>query len=400
MRILFITEAQVFGGVDVFNRGLILGLIQKDDSILVDVLINRCHEAVSWYSKWIKDNSNGNVNLQFMETPSYHVFANSFGMFSRIFCKIARFAIEGYMVLCSFYHLRRNRNLYDLVFVSNGGHPGGRACRSYAVAASLLSMKTVYLAHSSPVLSWKYNVFEMLMDMVISTKARLLSVSSYTARSMSKRFLRKKFDYIYNGISPVSVDNKRGKQFTVLCPVGVFNIAKGIEYLLDAAKRLNKLYKGKILIKIVGKGEREPFYRKYIERNRIEIVEIHPFTYNIGLFYREVDVVVLPSIDEESFGLVLIEAMSLGIPVIGANTNGIPEVVGKGEACAGIIVPKKNGKEIAQAIEKLFCDRSFYDAIATKAKQRYEKNFTKDHMISNYYKFLVDYVQKMNNRKG
>ena len=59
------------------------------------------------------------------------------------------------------------------------------------------------------------------------------------------------------------------------------------------------------------------------------------------------DIFILPSI-LEGFGIVLLEAMAMGIPVVATNVHGIKEVVINGES--GILVPPKSADAIADAI--------------------------------------------------
>jgi glycosyltransferase involved in cell wall biosynthesis len=68
---------------------------------------------------------------------------------------------------------------------------------------------------------------------------------------------------------------------------------------------------------------------------------------------RNSDLLVLPSYTE-AFGMVLLEAQALGIPVIGSDTGGIPETMDIGKS--GLITPVGNAEALALAIEKLLDD--------------------------------------------
>ena len=174
---------------------------------------------------------------------------------------------------------------------------------------------------------------------------------------------------------------------------------KGVEYLLQAADLLGKKYKDQIAINLVGKGEREICYRKFLEDRKISIVKIHPFTHNIETFFEKTDTVILPSVAYESFGLVLLEGMRMGIPVIGTDTEGIPEVIGRGEEAGGLIVPPRDGSAIAEAIEKMFLDKELYNELREKGKKRYQSFFTNEHMVENYYKYITyRLAEKVENR--
>lgn len=91
-------------------------------------------------------------------------------------------------------------------------------------------------------------------------------------------------------------------------------------------------------------------------------------------------IVVLPSL-AESFGFVLVEAMSFGKPVVAAATGGIPEVVANGET--GLLVPQADAKALADAITKLLRQPDLAQAFGQAGRSR-SQMFTFDKMISGY----------------
>jgi len=91
-------------------------------------------------------------------------------------------------------------------------------------------------------------------------------------------------------------------------------------------------------------------------------------------------VVVLPSL-AESFGFVLLEAMSLGKPVVASTTGGIPEVVSHGET--GLLVPPGDVLSLADSIIRVLLQPDLAAELATKGKQR-ARLFTFDKMIRGY----------------
>jgi glycosyltransferase involved in cell wall biosynthesis len=79
------------------------------------------------------------------------------------------------------------------------------------------------------------------------------------------------------------------------------------------------------------------------------------------------DVLLMPSL-QESFGLMSIEAMSCGVPVIAAEGTALPNVVKNGEG--GIVVPSKDSKGIADALELLYNDRIYLNQLSLTARRR------------------------------
>jgi glycosyltransferase involved in cell wall biosynthesis len=74
-------------------------------------------------------------------------------------------------------------------------------------------------------------------------------------------------------------------------------------------------------------------------------------------FYRDADIFVLPSITE-AFGVVFLEAMAAGLPVIGTNVGGIPEIIRNGQN--GMLVPPDRPDLLGKAIIELLSNRDLY----------------------------------------
>ena len=100
--------------------------------------------------------------------------------------------------------------------------------------------------------------------------------------------------------------------------------------------------------------------------------------------YKTANVFVLPAIvdskgDTEGLGVVLIEAMELGLPIVASNVGGIPDVVIDGES--GILVPEKNPVALADAFKRLASDPSLVEKLLAGARNRIDKCFTWDGII-------------------
>ncbi|MEH2418600.1 glycosyltransferase family 4 protein [Nostoc sp.] len=85
----------------------------------------------------------------------------------------------------------------------------------------------------------------------------------------------------------------------------------------------------------------------------------------VALFYSKADVFVYPS-HYEGFGLPVLEAMTLGAPVISSNTSSIPEVTGD----AAILVDPNNPVQLAEAILKVISDSELRQELINKGKAR------------------------------
>ena len=100
--------------------------------------------------------------------------------------------------------------------------------------------------------------------------------------------------------------------------------------------------------------------------------------------YKTANVFVLPAIvdhkgDTEGLGVVLIEAMELGLPIVASNVGGIPDVVVDGKS--GILVAEKDPVALAEAFKRLEADPALIQKLLAGARKRIEECFTWDGII-------------------
>ena len=77
---------------------------------------------------------------------------------------------------------------------------------------------------------------------------------------------------------------------------------------------------------------------------------------------------VLPSVSDESFGMVLVEAMACGIPVIASDIGGIPTVVDHGKN--GLLVPPRDARALADAIQRVLDNPAFAQRLGAEGRRR------------------------------
>ncbi|HEY4752486.1 MAG TPA: glycosyltransferase family 4 protein, partial [Candidatus Limnocylindrales bacterium] len=99
----------------------------------------------------------------------------------------------------------------------------------------------------------------------------------------------------------------------------------------------------------------------------------------LGLAYEHADVFVAPS-RYESFGLVFVEAMQRGLPVIGTAVGGVPEVVRDG--VDGTLVPPDDPAGLTAAILGMVRDPAVREAMGRAGRARYDAEFTSDAMVA------------------
>ena len=178
---------------------------------------------------------------------------------------------------------------------------------------------------------------------------------------------------------PHAINNK----FKILF-VGRHIERKGICYLIEAAKYLPR---DKFEIRIVGVGDLTEQLKQQAAavNDGAEIIftgKLSPE--DLANEYKTANVFTLPAIvdhkgDTEGLGVVLIEAMELGLPIIASNVGGIPDVVVDGES--GILVPEKDPAALADAFKRLEADPTLIQKLLAGARNRIDKCFTWDGII-------------------
>jgi len=98
------------------------------------------------------------------------------------------------------------------------------------------------------------------------------------------------------------------------------------------------------------------------------------------------DVLVFPSQWDEPFARIVIEAMAVGLAVIGTRTGGTSEILIDGET--GLVFPAGDSIALANAIERLMDDRALCEQLARSGRQTVLNNFTRAHMVDRFERYL------------
>ncbi len=109
--------------------------------------------------------------------------------------------------------------------------------------------------------------------------------------------------------------------------------------------------------------------------------------------YQNASVFVLPSTGKtESFGMVMIEAMACGVPVIGTNVGGIPLVIE--DKKTGLIVPPSDVRAMSEAIRSVLDDPAKAAKLSNRAYQKVQRLYAWPTLVEQY----MDVVRRVSNR--
>ncbi len=104
--------------------------------------------------------------------------------------------------------------------------------------------------------------------------------------------------------------------------------------------------------------------------------------------YRGSDVLVLPAERNETLGQIFIEAMACGLPVIGAKTGGMPEIISDG--FNGYLVQPNDPIVLAQKIEKILGNKVLRDKFIKAGHLTVEEKFTVEKQFANFNTLLAE----------
>lgn len=347
----------IYGGVEKVEFELMLGLSEKN--IRCDML---CAALEGKSKKYVFND--------YSELLTCHSWI-----------KVAATMISPVMV----FTLRRRKNDYDVIHIH---HPDPMAC--LALYLSGYKGKVVLHWHSD-ILKQKFlfRFYKPLQDWILKRADMIVGTSPiYLKESKYLKSVQHKTVCVPIGVDPiipekdkVSVIREKYKGKKIVFSLGRLVAYKGFKYLVEAANYLNDSF----VILIGGTGPLKDELENQIKinslENKVELVG-RISDYMLPSYYGACDVFCLSSIMKtEAFGIVQIEAMSCGKPIVATNIpqSGVPFVNAHGES--GLNVEPSNAEDLARAIMDITKDPDTYSHYSSGARNRYRELFTKEKMI-------------------
>jgi len=172
--------------------------------------------------------------------------------------------------------------------------------------------------------------------------------------------------------------------------VGRLENRKGVMDLLKAYRLLRKAGCECRLL-LAGAGPLEKQVRRYLLTRRtggVELLGRISDTEKTRLF-ATADVFVAPATGRESFGIVLLEAMAAGKPIVASDIHGYRSVVRRGEQ--GLLVPPQNPRALAGALARLLSDDGLRERMGASGRERV-RQFSWENVtakVEAYYEFVI-----------
>jgi glycosyltransferase involved in cell wall biosynthesis len=234
---------------------------------------------------------------------------------------------------------------------------------------------------------------------VYSQVDRLLCVTEKLTQEVRDRvpLVREKISRLYYGVPKPSVNLVEQKAFLEKFPSNKFKVAmfsrledsKGQWRLLEALHLLKNqgldfqiYFFGHFM---GGDGYEEKLKALIAKYALTDSVYWCGFQKNPGELMPCFDLILLPS-DQETFGLVLIEAMAAGVAIMGSNTGGVPEIIEDG--VNGFTFVPNDIKDLSEKIKTILTDKQLREKFINAGWLKYEKLFRADQHFSRLEEIL------------
>lgn len=380
-KILIMHQSKTYAGTDEFAINLIEGLSSR--GFQVEIIINKNKDDLDVFT---------GVPVHFYTSTMLTFYSNSLVVqYLKKIRTVALYPVLVFLHLFSLYKQIRKIKPNNIIII-NGGIPGGLLVFTGALVCGISNIQTLYTVHNFVKYQKLINYANIMIEYITSTfdNIHYVTVSNYAQkRLVEDSHYVKNIGVIYNGIP----NNNKMKDHRKECPefnvvfIGTLIKSKGVSILLDAFMDIGlsnmHLY---LYVKSIDQAYTNKIISIIENQNNIHIILDEHNKQKI--FYNK-HLLVLPSTDYESFGQVLIEAMTFGIPVIGSNGLGISEVVNIDRNIkAGELFDLGDAISLKGKILKFYNTPTLYNTYAKNGPVLYEKYFTREIMVNNYINYL------------
>ena len=246
----------------------------------------------------------------------------------------------------------------------------------------LLNKKLVLHYHNKGVRKNQHRPFDNLLYHILFKNTKIILLSERLYEDISKYVKKEDVFFCPNGIQVINPEEKispTNNSVPQILFLSNLIASKGVYELLYALKILNdnnvKFHCN--FVGGVGDISLKQLNQKINNLNLQNCVSYLGKKYNHEKhkIFQSSDIFVFPTFYEnETFGLVNIEAMMFGLPVISTSEGGIPDIVQDGET--GFIVDKQNPKKLAEKIKQLIDNPEKASLMGEKGRQYFLEKYT------------------------
>ena len=254
-------------------------------------------------------------------------------------------------------------------------------------------------------LSWGLRYVLRILGAYLFNKADAVICVSYGVGEDFKKFffIKKRVQTIYCGIDTAEINklkqvalSKKEKNMLAgdklkIISVGRFEKQKDFATLIRAFAEVNRIIRNSTLI-LIGDGTQKDYLEKLVKKLKLSPkVYFTGWKSNVVKYMGKADVFVLSSF-YEGFGLVILEAMAAGLPIISTNSPyGPSEILGNGKY--GLLVGVGDVGQLVNSCSVLLKDRKKLSSFSKKSKERV-KYFSREKMLRKYSALFNNLIKK------
>jgi glycosyltransferase involved in cell wall biosynthesis len=172
---------------------------------------------------------------------------------------------------------------------------------------------------------------------------------------------------------------------TTLLFFGRITAYKGLDGLLQAYRRL--IPRPGLRLLLVGEGDLRPYRSQMDGLPGIDIVNRWVADEEVGKYFGQANVVVLPYTSASQSGVIALAA-AYGLPVVSTRVGGIPEQVEDG--VSGLLVDPDQPEQLENAIKRLLDEPDLGDRLGRNLKRRFAEDFSWDRLADRVYQACQD----------
>jgi len=266
-----------------------------------------------------------------------------------------------------------NKNKIDIIYLNN------QILRDlvYVIVAESLNVKII--SHQRSMRGKGFN--EKMAEFANNNVDIFIANSNDCQKYWLNNGIEKNIHVAYNFIDQKDFMYKSNISDLDIVNLGVlanFSEAKGHDFLINSFEKLIKVNENYRLI-LGGHGSRKEKIESMVKEKALQhFVQFDGYVENKIDFFSKIDIMIIPS-KNESFGRVILESMSSGIPVIATAVGGIPEIITNN--INGVLVKYGNEEQLIDAIIRMK-DDNLKKKIIINAKEYVGKNFSKNKYLN------------------
>lgn len=249
------------------------------------------------------------------------------------------------------------------------------------LAARQNKIPLIITEHDPFLLNWPKSIYKKWANQKV---AKIIAVSHANQKMLEEIYpeMIGRLTTIHNGIEKfIAIGESKkqqirreifraGPETKVILGIGTLHERKGFKYLIGAYAKIHKDFSNSRLV-IAGEGpERESLENLIKNLNISDKVFLIGQSEDVPSLMQSANLMALPSL-KEAFGLVILEAMQAGLPIIASQVGGIPEIISSSEL--GLLIEPANKNKLVKALTKLLSKKDLADQLRIKGLEHWKK---------------------------